>query len=74
MSKEDLYIKNSRVEKHSKKKGKKRGPAEYDDHQAKRHQKINFKRYLNQLKSDQLEDDFDDFDDFEDEQDDYENK
>lgn len=71
MSKEDLYIKNSRVEKHSKKKGKKRGYAEYDDHQAKRQQKINFKRYLNQLKTDELEDDFDDF---EDERDDYENK
>lgn len=55
---EDIFMKTSRCK--SFKKNKKKTYNETIDYQAKRHQKINFKKYLNNVFEEELEDEIDD--------------
>lgn len=57
---EDSFIKTSRSKPF--RKGKKKTYNESVDHQAKRHQKINFKKYLDEVNEQEIEDEYENFD------------
>lgn len=57
---EDSFIKTSRSKPF--RKGKKKTYNESTDHQVNRHQKINFRKYLDEVYEEELEEEFEDLD------------